>query len=324
MLCTGVGPQGSRIPQPRSKRLKSMHYPRLLVALFAALSLYLGVASPAVAQDVKPRLEWKSDWSPATWVDASVAVGLFAAGAGIQYGIGEVEDPHWEGPILGDEFFRENLLRDTVEDARDAAFASDILLFSLIGAPILIQPGIAWLGHDSTDVATQQVLMNVEALSVAFFTTVALKHAVGRERPPEGVCWDDPLSSPFSCERERLSFPSGHTSMSFAGAGLVCLNHEQFPLLGGGWWDRAACYTALGGATATGLLRIAANKHYFSDVFVGAAIGLAAGYLMPKWLFFGFGGDEDGDSDGVLSKVGATVMPQVSSEMKGMSLSITF
>lgn len=301
---------------------------RLLVVLLAALTFQVVAAAPAAAQDVapEPQLQWKSQWARATWVDAAITTGLFAAGAGIQYGIGEVEEPNWEGPILADEFFRDNLLRDTVEDAESAAFASDIFLYGLIASPILLQPGLAWLGYDSPDVATQQILMNVQALSVSFFTTVAVKHLVGRERPPEGRCWDDPLSSPFECERERLSFPSGHTSMSFAGAGLVCLNHEQFPLFGGGAWDRVACYTALTGAAATGFLRIASNKHYFSDIVVGAAVGLGAGYLLPKWLFFGFGDDDATreESQGALQKAGATVAPTISSKMKGISLSFTF
>ena len=39
--------------------------------------------------------------------------------------------------------------------------------------------------------------------------------------------------------------------------------------------------TGLGLATFTGYLRIAADKHYFTDVVVGAAFGSLVGFLVP-------------------------------------------
>jgi len=32
----------------------------------------------------------------------------------------------------------------------------------------------------------------------------------------------------------------------------------------------------------TGYLRIAADKHYFSDVAIGAAVGTAIGFIIPR------------------------------------------
>jgi membrane-associated phospholipid phosphatase len=39
-------------------------------------------------------------------------------------------------------------------------------------------------------------------------------------------------------------------------------------------------------ATATALLRIVADKHYLSDVVVGAAVGTASGLLLPLVLHY--------------------------------------
>jgi hypothetical protein len=39
-------------------------------------------------------------------------------------------------------------------------------------------------------------------------------------------------------------------------------------------------------ASATGVLRIAADDHYASDVIVGALVGIAAGYLFPKLAYY--------------------------------------
>jgi membrane-associated phospholipid phosphatase len=47
-----------------------------------------------------------------------------------------------------------------------------------------------------------------------------------------------------------------------------------------------ACVTTLTMATATRTLRIAADKHYASDVIVGAGVGFSSGYLLPVLLHF--------------------------------------
>jgi membrane-associated phospholipid phosphatase len=62
------------------------------------------------------------------------------------------------------------------------------------------------------------------------------------------------------------SFPSGHTATAFVGAEFM--NHEL------GWhssWYSVAGYTMAG---ATGVLRIANNRHWLGDVIAGAGIGM--------------------------------------------------
>jgi membrane-associated phospholipid phosphatase len=66
------------------------------------------------------------------------------------------------------------------------------------------------------------------------------------------------------------SFFSGHTSSSFTGAGLVCSQTSG-----------KHCTISLGLAALTGYLRIAANKHWFSDVVVGAGVGYFNGRYFP-------------------------------------------
>ncbi|WP_168210472.1 phosphatase PAP2 family protein [Persicimonas caeni] len=261
---------------------------------------------------------WSPSWEQPDWFDAALTGGLFAGGAAIQFGLGAPTRPRWIGPVLADGFMRDSLLATSANGLSLAGGASDILLYSLIASPLLVQPGLAWMGLGDANAAANLALINAQALGVTFFSTVALKHTIGRQRPPIGACWDDPNASPTCKERDTLSFPSGHTSMAFAGAGLVCLNHEVLSPLGGGW-DRAACYTALSAATATGVLRMVANKHYLTDVVAGAALGLTAGYLLPKWLYFGFGDAEDG----VLGEHDASVTPSVG-EVNGVNFSFTW
>ena len=78
----------------------------------------------------------------------------------------------------------------------------------------------------------------------------------------------------------RHSFPSGHTATAFMTATM--LNKEygyKSP------WVGIGAYSV---ATATGLMRIANNKHWLSDVLAGAGIGIITteiGYLLADLIF---------------------------------------
>lgn len=67
------------------------------------------------------------------------------------------------------------------------------------------------------------------------------------------------------------SFPSGHTATAFMGATLLAHEYGHRSV-----WYPIAGYSV---ATATGVLRILNNRHYVSDVFVGAAIGILSAEL---------------------------------------------
>ena len=79
---------------------------------------------------------------------------------------------------------------------------------------------------------------------------LALKHSIDRRRPTGG----------------HLSFPSGHTAMAFS---IVPVVGHHFG------WPAGVAVAAI--ALGTGLGRLEGSHHYLSDVFFGAAIGLAVG-----------------------------------------------
>ncbi len=68
------------------------------------------------------------------------------------------------------------------------------------------------------------------------------------------------------------AFPSGHTSLAFASATVL---HEEFkntePIL---------AYSGYAFAISTAYLRMAKNKHWFSDVIMGSALGIAVTKLV--------------------------------------------
>lgn len=159
-------------------------------------------------------------------------------------------------------------------DGRGASTASDVLL---VGVPLLSTGALlasSWSAGGSRT-AFEDLLMVAEASSVALLATQVAKLAAARLRP---YAWSDPAGEhgPDS----RRSFWSGHTSSTFAfaaSAGTVARlrGYRSWPWIMG---------LGLAGAAATGWLRIAADRHWATDVLVGAAVGTAAGLGLPAWL----------------------------------------
>lgn len=81
------------------------------------------------------------------------------------------------------------------------------------------------------------------------------------------------------------SFPSGHTANAFFGATILAKEYADKSIL-----------IAIGGysvAAATGAMRILNNRHWASDVLVGAGIGIISGevaYIVYPWLKEKLGG----------------------------------
>ena len=86
--------------------------------------------------------------------------------------------------------------------------------------------------------------------------TYGLKHSFPEERPDRS---------------DRRSFPSGHTSISFAAAASL---EKRY-----GW---QVGLPALAAASFVGVSRVEARKHYWYDAVAGAAIGGGAGFLLTS------------------------------------------
>lgn len=122
------------------------------------------------------------------------------------------------------------------------------------------------------------------AIGASVFTT--LKYTVKEERPDQS---DD------------LSFPSGHTSIAFTNAALLYYEYKDSNV----WYASSGFLFA----TATGILRIANNRHYTSDVLTGAGIGLASGLIVSYWNPF------KSVTFGKKKKTTAYVFPQIGSQI---------
>jgi len=118
-------------------------------------------------------------------------------------------------------------------------------------------------------------LHGTEAVFFAQSVTFMLKGTIGRSRPflTGGKDPDDFHPGRGFSSGNWSSFPSGHTSTAFAAAAAVTNETTR-------WWPHSTWIVGplmYGGATAVGLSRMYHNKHWASDVALGAAIGTFSG-----------------------------------------------
>jgi membrane-associated phospholipid phosphatase len=216
-----------------------------------------------------------------------LATGTLFAGAAIEMMLPSGEDPKSSGGVLFDDGVRDVMrLRDS--GARQAAGTfSDIGLIALSVYPVVVDSALTALVYRrSPEVAWTMAIIDLQALSFTSLASGAIKRIVDRERPIATECREDPDHDPTCGTAGRhLSFLSGHTSMSFTAAGLICLHHSQLGLLGFAG-DTFSCVTSMTLATGVGVTRIAADKHYATDVLAGAGLGLVSGYLLPYLLYY--------------------------------------
>jgi membrane-associated phospholipid phosphatase len=123
-----------------------------------------------------------------------------------------------------------------------------------LGTPLLLY---ALGGKREKQTATRLV----NALVTSGLITETTKVLVGRRRPDESGGVGDVKGPSLVYE----SFPSGHTSAAFAMATVLATQYPRY---------RVPLYAL---AAAVAASRVLQNRHFPSDVFVGAGIGIAAG-----------------------------------------------
>lgn len=259
--------------------------PRCVGALLVGVACF-GTVSRVEAQE-DHRLTWSSRWRR-VGVPEYVAIGGFVSGYLVaQQLISPAEAALWTLPLPMDEDLREALVAESRSGRRLTGVLSDSLALLSLAQPLLIDSLIVTAAFDNNpDVAWQMQVISVEAYAFSLFLNGTAKRLFARERPYGVMCAVDPNYTDCA-DRDRFrSFYSGHSAMTATSAGLVCAHHTHLPLYGGGIADTAACGAAVAGTLATGILRIASDKHWASDVFVGHALGFLSGYLLPSLLYY--------------------------------------
>ncbi len=236
---------------------------------------------PGFAVGVLPALTWKPEYQKFGLVDAALTGTFVALGV-----TSRILGPRTNGPQGGvwvDEGVR-NALRASSEQGRARAGAtSDVLVavsfsYAFVGEPLV---NGAWL-RQSPEVGAQIALLNSEVIALTFGVQQLTANWVARERPYGRECASAELpvkSEPCQKSERYRSFFSGHTSLPFSLAAATCTHNSFLPLNGRQGW--VPCVLGIALAATTGALRIVADNHYATDVFVGAGAGSLIGFLVP-------------------------------------------
>jgi membrane-associated phospholipid phosphatase len=153
-----------------------------------------------------------------------------------------------------------------------AALTSDILVAAVpvgLGLWVFLEAE----GAGGLRTAGEDLLVITQAMTVAGALTTVARYTTARIRP--FAYYGEGSGVP----EDHLSFWSGHTTTAFsaaAAAGYVAQmrGYESWP------WIYAVGFTAAG---AVAYLRVASDKHWMTDVVVGAVVGTGVGFLVP-WL----------------------------------------
>lgn len=166
------------------------------------------------------------------------------------------------------------------QDTRAADITSSVLVFALEPASALGLTALAANHDQAMNGFPLDALIIAEATAVAGVLNQVAKFGFARERPfvhflpraPNAVraLTDSPSD-------DNLSFFSGHTTLAFvmatsSGTVATLRGYRLAPFVWGAGLTMAA---------STGYLRIAADKHYFSDVMTAAIIGSIVGVGVP-------------------------------------------
>lgn len=121
-----------------------------------------------------------------------------------------------------------------------------------------------------------------EAVLLADAITFTIKGIAGRSRPFVSS-GEKPTDFDFGKgfgNGDLASFPSGHTTTAFAAAAAVTNETTR-------WWPKSTWIVGplmYGGAAAVGLSRMYHNRHWASDVVLGAAIGTFSGRKVVQYV----------------------------------------
>ena len=162
--------------------------------------------------------------------------------------------------IAGDQHNMNAHIRSNQDAIRTSARVSNASLGALAALPA----GLYVLGKMHYDSHLQEgAVLASESLADSLIAGTVLKLALARERPSV----DNNAGRFFQPAGSDGSFPSNHAMLSWSVASAIA---HRYP----GWLTRSVVYSL---ATAASLSRITAEKHFPSDVFVGATLGWLIG-----------------------------------------------
>jgi membrane-associated phospholipid phosphatase len=252
-----------------------------LAVLVLAATARAEEPSGAVIDASRAPIVWDPEWARATTADYVVigGSGALALGAAIVPPLPK----HAYGGVLFDESVRDAVRLPTAGARYAARDTSDVLLSLSVTWPFFVDTMIsAWWYRQSRDVAYEMAIIDLEALGITAALQGVTNTIASRERPYGRDCGSGLSNDNTDCTSNSRyrSFFSGHSSLTFTSAGLLCAHHLHLDLLGGPA-DVATCITGYLVAATTASMRVLSDVHYATDVLTGAVIGTTVGLVVP-------------------------------------------
>ncbi len=199
-----------------------------------------------------------SRWGGGEWLTA----GLFAAGVGGLFLIDEDIQDWWQHDVRGD-------LTDNLASTFEPLGHNKN---TFAGAAALAGFGMLIDNHKAQETG----LLAMQAILLTAPLVEALKLTGGRHRPNhspnDAHVWDGPAWS-----QEQKSFASGHAAYAFTAATVIANQYKD------NWLVPVGAYSVAG---LTALSRVNDNKHWVSDIVVGAALGWGIGTIVTHFSPF--------------------------------------
>ncbi len=161
------------------------------------------------------------------------------------------------------------------------ARVSDLLAFGVVPAAMLgLDALLSWRDGVFMEAFWVDALLILEATLTAQVLNQVVKFSVGRGRPYTVGASPELLAEAHDPADHHLSFFSGHATWTFA----LATSAATVAGLRGYRYAWVLWAVGLPLAATTAVLRVAGDKHWTTDVLLGAAIGAAAGVLLPSLL----------------------------------------
>jgi len=235
------------------------------------------LVSPLAAQ--KPSL-WRTEWPQFRTSEGVLTVASALAAAAIVVA-GPIDQPRWQGPILFDGAVRQSFRASTPESRQTYRAIGDWTYRLSPLLPLVDVFFVAAIGRSDSKLALNLGGMLAEAYSYSGLLSEISTQLSARKRPYADCTGGG--------ECDTQSFFSGHSAIAATGAGLMCANHTRIALYGSPVLDIGSCVLASANALLTATTRVAADRHYATDVILGTGVGFAFGYAVPVLLHYSYG-----------------------------------
>ena len=246
----------------------------IVKSIAVALAIMLSAGTVHAEKDYVPWYKGKYGRNRILHISVTVGLGaVWLANSTVLKTTFTSETCRWCNPPGFDKSARNAIVWDDVKRANFLSNMDAYVLAPAIGFTLLIiaDRDASWsrLIDDIVPVA--------ETVAVSQVLVQVVKFATRRQRPYayfKNDKWET------GSTEENIAFPSGHSSLGFAitaAAGMICHWRHY-------WTEPYVWGAGIALSLSTEYLRMAADRHWMSDVLIGGGVGLVSGLLIPRLM----------------------------------------